>query len=158
MKQFEEIYAEYYKPVYRLAMRFLHNHDNASDISQDVFIQLYSSLKRNNEIRSEKAWLFKVTSNLCLSFLKKNEKINGFEAEKLMGTPVAEQQHSIVLEALQKLNAKDRMLLTLYDDGLSYKELAEVTGIKYTSVGKTLSRALNRLKDEVEKKRRVFDR
>ena len=152
MKQFDDLYREYYESVYRLAFRFLRNHENACDISQDVFIELHRSMTRKNEIRSVKSWLLKVTSNLCLSFLKKNNRNREYKSTKQFDNEQEIQDNSFVFEAIQKLDAKDQMLLTLYNEELSYKELAEIAGIKYTSVGKTLSRALNRLKDELEKK------
>lgn len=152
MKHFDDLYSKYYESVYRFAFHFLRNYENASDISQDVFTELYGSILRRNEIRNVKSWLFKVTSNLCLSYLKRNNKIGEYKTTKQFEDEQEVPENSMVLEALQRLEEKDQMLLTLYNEGLSYKELAEITGIKYTSVGKTLSRTLKRLKNEMEKK------
>jgi DNA-directed RNA polymerase specialized sigma24 family protein len=44
-------------------------------------------------------------------------------------------------------------LLTLYSEDFSYKEIAEITGIKFSSVGKTLARALKKLQNEIETKK-----
>jgi len=150
LDSFNDLYNMYYKSVYRLAFRFLNDFENASDISQDVFIHLYNCIIQKKEIRNEKAWLYKVTSNLCLAFIKKNKRINSIKTE---ATEVQTESdiNTEILEALQKLKEKDRMLLTLYNEGLTYKELAEITGIKFTSISKTLSRALKKLKDEIER-------
>ena len=64
LNNFKDTYNTYYKLVYRLAFKFLGNHDNAADITQDVFMHLYSQLKLRGEVHNTKAWLYKVTSNL----------------------------------------------------------------------------------------------
>ena len=153
MKHFNDLYSEHYKSVYRLAFRFLNDHESAADISQDVFVYLYKSITKNAEIENVKAWLLKVTSNLSLAHIRKNRRILDLRKEVQNEIKKENRSNSEVLLALQQLNDKDRILLTLYSEGLSYKELSETAGIKFTSVGKTLSRALKKLKDEVERRK-----
>lgn len=152
MKRFNVLYNQHYKSVYRLAFRFLNNHENAADISQDVFVYLYKRLVKSENIENEKSWLFKVTCNLSLAYLKKNRRLTQLNNDTLKSVEVETDSNTEIITALEKLKEDDRILLTLYNEGLSYKELAATTGIKYTSVGKTLSRALKRLKDELAKK------
>lgn len=153
MKNFDELYNKHYKSVYRLAIRFLNNKENAADITQDVFLYLYNKLNKNKNIENEKAWLYKVTSNLCLAFIRKNKRIVRITRDTKNEMTEGNQSGLEVFSALKRLKESDRILLTFYNEGLSYKELAELTGIKFTSVGKTLSRALKRLKDEVERQK-----
>ena len=56
------------------------------------------------------------------------------------------EKQSIVLEMLDKLTKKDREILLLYHNGFSYAEMAEILGINPNSVGKTLVRAIEKLK------------
>jgi RNA polymerase sigma-70 factor (ECF subfamily) len=153
LELFNRLYKENYKSVFRLAYRFLRNHEAAADISQDVFLYLYKRLLKDANIENEKSWLYKVCSNLSLAHIKKNKRIIELNAQVKAENIRDENSESIVFETLQKLPKNDRMLLTLYNEGLSYKELAEVTGIKFTSVGKTLSRTLKKLKDEMERRK-----
>lgn len=153
MEQFNKLYKEHYKMVYRLAFRFTNNNENAADISQDVFMYLFKTLSRKGEIKNERAWLYTVTSNLCLAFIRKNKRIITLKDENKNGIEEHGESTSEIMHALQKMNEKDRILLILYNEGLTYNELSEATGIKFTSVGKTLSRALEKLKDEVEKRK-----
>ena len=53
--------------------------------------------------------------------------------------------------ALNAMNEEDRKLLVLYSEGYSYKEIAEISGMKFSSVGKTLSRALKKMKEVINK-------
>ena len=55
-------------------------------------------------------------------------------------------QIQVVRKALTMLGAQEMLLAVLYSEGFSYKEMAELTGIKYASVGKTLARTLQKLK------------
>ena len=151
MNNFKDTYNTYYKLVYRLAFKFLGDHDNAADITQDVFLHLYSQLKLKREIYNTKAWLYKVTSNLCMSFLNKTKRITKQEYEKPAADEIDNDKNIEVAEALKKMNKRDRILLTLYSEDISYKKMAEITGIKFTSIGKTLSRALKKLKHEMER-------
>ena len=151
MNNFKDTYNTYYKLVYRLAFKFLGNHDNAADITQDVFLHLYSQLKLKREIYNIKAWLYKVTSNLCITFHNKTKRITRPEYEKPAADEADNDKNIEVVDALKKMNERDRILLTLYSEDISYKKMAEITGIKFTSIGKTLSRALKKLKHGMER-------
>lgn len=111
----------------------------------------FSQLKLKREIYNTKAWLYKVTSNLCMTFLNKTKKITKQEYEKHAVDEIDNEKNIEVVEALKKMNKRDRILLTLYSEDVSYKKMAEITGIKFTSIGKTLSRALKKLKHEMER-------
>jgi len=58
----------------------------------------------------------------------------------------------IINDALSKLKSKNKLLVLLYSEGLSYKEMSELTDIKLSSIGKTLSRTLSTLKNELKDK------
>ena len=151
MNNFKDTYNTYYKLVYRFAFKFLGNHDNAADITQDVFLHLYSQLKLKGEVYNSKAWLYKVTGNVCKTFLNKTKRFTKQEYEKPAADEADNEKNIEVVEALKKMSKRDMILLTLYSENISYKKMAEITGIKFTSIGKTLSRALKKLKHEMEK-------
>ena len=64
---------------------------------------------------------------------------NDFSAEKVA-----------LNKALDRLKPDERFLVVLYSEGLSYKEMAEVTEIKFSSIGKTLSRILKKIEIELK--------
>ena len=59
----------------------------------------------------------------------------------------------MVQAALSSLNPHERALMVLYSEGMSYKEIAESTGMRFSSVGKTLSRTLEKLENELKKQK-----
>jgi len=129
--------------------------DDASDLVQEVFINLYQNLEKTAAIEHPRSWLYKVTVNKCIDFLKrqqKHEKIELFShlKEEDNSFEINEKQ-TIIRLALTKLKKDESVLAILYSEGLSYKEIAEITGIRLASVGKTLSRTLTKLGNELKK-------
>ena len=64
-----------------------------------------------------------------------------------------EQRITMVHAALSVLNPHERALMVLYSEGMSYKEIAESSGMRFSSVGKTLSRTLEKLENELKKQK-----
>jgi RNA polymerase sigma factor (sigma-70 family) len=152
MTDFTDIYHKHYKSVFRLAHKFLHCKENAADISQEVFVSLHHCMKANKEINNLNAWLYKVTSNQCMTFYKRRK--NTLQITENANNVVEEkEQNTGVFEAMKRMKDQDKILLTLYSEDFSYKEIAEITGIKFSSVGKTLARALKKLQNEIETKK-----
>ncbi|MBN1970031.1 MAG: sigma-70 family RNA polymerase sigma factor [Candidatus Delongbacteria bacterium] len=148
----ELMYQKYYEEIRDYLCFNMRCSEEASDIAQDVFIKL--SKQEISEIDNVRAWLYKVAINYSRNRFKRatlflkyinysmlNE--NQYEEIKLSDE---EQKFEILKRSIQKLNEEDRTLILLYRDELSYKEISEITGIKFSSVGKKLSRAINKLK------------
>jgi RNA polymerase sigma-70 factor (ECF subfamily) len=98
--------------------------------------------------------LYKVTINKCIDFTKKRnryEKIELFSQLKEEDNQVDGDDKQVVVRlALSKLTKEESVLAILYSEGCSYKEIAEITGIRFSSVGKTLSRTLVKLGNELK--------
>jgi RNA polymerase sigma-70 factor, ECF subfamily len=148
---FEEIYAENHVTIYRVAKKMMGDGDVVSDIIQDVFVDLFGKLKSGHEIRHPKSWLYKATCNKCIDNIRRKKLFQGIESAKNV---IVEQEslekkdlQDALKTALSKLKPRDRMLAVLYSEGLSYKEMADATGIRLVSIGKLLARTL----DEIEK-------
>lgn len=156
MNNFESTYRENYRQVFRLARKIMNDSELAADITQEVFADLYSQMKKQKEIRSLRSWLYKVTNNKCIDQLKKERKLfvkNQPADRNLQIEDEAEPDFSLVVQkSINQLKGNDRLLVILYSEGLSYKEMAEISGINFTSVGKTLARALKKLEKELKPK------
>ena len=70
-KSFEEIVDRYYKTIYRLAYRILHDDDNAEEITQIVFVKAYESLGSFNPKFKFFSWLYRIAVNETLNLSKK---------------------------------------------------------------------------------------
>jgi RNA polymerase sigma-70 factor (ECF subfamily) len=129
--------------------------DDASDLVQEVFIKLYQRLKKGALIAYPRSWLYKITLNRCIDFAKKRQKHEKIEScsnlkDEEYCYEINDNQTFIRI-ALNKLKKEESLLAVLYSEGLSYKEIAEITGIRFSSVGKTLARTLKKLGSELKK-------
>jgi RNA polymerase sigma factor (sigma-70 family) len=107
-----------------------------------------------NRIENTNAWLYKVAGNLCLNSIKstlrqgpkidlKNTDFIDFRnpEENL----IAQEKSERVRYAIDQISPKHRRLIFMYQDGLSYKEMSNATGIPFTSIGKTLWRCIDKI-------------
>ena len=153
MNNFDKIYKQNYNTMYRVAMKMINDSYSVSDIVQDVFIYFYEKNKQRKKIEYPKSWLYRATVNKCIDFIKQNSKFESLNTNiEFIDNKENLEKSKIIQQALLKLKPTERSLIILYSEGLSYRELAEATDIKFSSIGKTLSRTLKKLKVELKKK------
>ena len=61
---------KYLKMVYRISFHYFCNREDAEDVSQDVFTKLFSSTVKFKSDEDVKAWLIRVTTNMCHSYYR----------------------------------------------------------------------------------------
>lgn len=156
MNTFENIYTGNYKKLFRVAVKLTGNKDYAHDIVQDVFESLFNKLN-GNTIDYPEAWLYKAVTNKCIDYSRQRKNLIKIEAadykEAEEQTVDSDSQALALNKALDLLKMKERTLLVLYSESLSYKEISHITGIRFSSVGKMLSRALEKLENELKKQK-----
>jgi RNA polymerase sigma-70 factor (ECF subfamily) len=154
LDSFEKIYHQYYSTTYRIAVKLLGASNSVGDVIQDVFISLYERRKELKLIKNPGGWLYRATYYKCIDFLKQQNRFSNLEhidrAADESKNIEQKETSKLLIRALNKLNEKERLLAILYSEGLSYKELAEATGIPFNSIGKTLSRTLKKLEKELK--------
>jgi len=157
---FEFLYRQYYEPIYKFCFRFLNNRESALDVTQETFIKMYVRMsQRGLEIENTKSWLYKVAGNLCLNLLNNNKRHleieNQLESKSIENTTpenilLHDEKTELLKKAISHLKPENRMLVMMYQDGLSYKEMSDATGIKLSSVGNTLWRAINKISENIK--------
>ncbi|MGN0327162.1 MAG: RNA polymerase sigma factor [Lachnospiraceae bacterium] len=147
---------KYLKMVYRIAFHYVGRQEDAEDIAQDVFYKLYSSEVSRENDEAVKAWLIRVTINTCHShfrnpFLKRRIDLEEYEWEQIPDSSSCEQdniERRAVMDAVLSLPENYRILIYLYYyEDYSCKRIAEILGIKETTVQTRLARARIKLKD-----------
>lgn len=154
MRDFENIYHEHYRALHSVAMKMLSDDALASDVLQEVFVSFFEIRKQGKEILKPKSYLLRATLNKCIDYSKRerrHEKIKGQYFQPVDKGEERKDNREMIVLALSVMNENDRQLLVLYSEGYSYKEIAELTNRKFNSVGKTLSRALKKMKEELRK-------
>jgi RNA polymerase sigma-70 factor (ECF subfamily) len=102
----------------------------------------------NNEkvIRDTKNWLVRSTINKGIDYKRKTARTVTMESTLPETNESPQDEASDILNAIAHLNEKEQTLVILYSEGYSYKEIAEMTGRNLPSIGKTLSRIMDKIK------------
>ncbi|MBE9466790.1 MAG: sigma-70 family RNA polymerase sigma factor [Bacteroidetes bacterium] len=149
MNNFDTIYKENYQKMYCIALNMIKDRDAVCDIIQEIFIYFHKRLQSGKTINKPQSWLIRATINKCIDYLKykkKHLKIDSIEPISVIDDSIEKNQEKEIIElALSKLKPKEKILAVLYSEGMSYKEISEISGIKFSSVGKFLSRTINKL-------------
>jgi len=169
-KSLEFLIGRYLRPVYSFVYRYVGRPQEAEDITQEVFVRAWRSLKKFDQSKSFKTWVFTIAKNASLDFLKKKKTVLFSELEnRESGTRFEEkladssplppellEERDKVQElnaALSKLALSDRLLLFLrYNDHFTFREAAEALGEPLNTVKSRHRRAIFRLKRFLEKK------
>ncbi|REA61265.1 RNA polymerase subunit sigma [Dyadobacter luteus] len=140
---FNQMVRKYQQKVYWLVRKMVVDHDDANDITQDVFVKAWTALENFRGDAKLYTWLYRIASNEAINFLNKKRKrffipIHDVENElneKLEADPeLSGDAIQLKLQkALLKLPEKQRLVFNLkYYEELPYEEISEITG---TSVG-----------------------
>ncbi|WP_230869360.1 RNA polymerase sigma factor [Iocasia frigidifontis] len=169
---FEELVLRYQKKVYNTVLRMLSNLDDASDITQEIFIKVYQNLEKFKGQSSFSTWLFSIAGNHCRDELRKRQKelkhssLDSIAEERKETERVSDnnsnyqpEERSIQNEqfrdieiALSKLSIEYRESLVLRDiQGFTYDEISKILGLPAGTVKSRLSRARRKLRDELSK-------
>lgn len=143
--------------MFRVAQKMVGNTGYVPDIVQEVFVSLFDKLNNGTVILCPGTWLYRATLNKCIDCLRRQKRFQPIESlkDRVVDDELLEQQETAALisRAVSKLKPQERMLVVLYSEGLSYKEIAGATGIRFSSVGKMLSRSLVKLGNELKNQR-----
>ena len=147
--EFENTYRSYYPKLFRIAAKMLKATEDAKDVVQDVFAAYYFARTNEKIIRDTKNWLIRSTINKGIDYKRKTARIVTMESPLPDTDENSHDEASDILNAIDHLSEKEQMLIVLYSEGYSYKEIAEITGRNCHSIGKTLSRILDKIKKYV---------
>jgi RNA polymerase sigma-70 factor (ECF subfamily) len=142
--------------LFRFARVLLHHSEDAEDVVQTAFLRLMEHLARGGDRSNLKAWLFTVAANLSRDRLRGRRRWLPWTSELDVGPAVTDplletgDPQQMFLAAARRLSPRDRLLLALRTQGLSYREIAHAAGIRPASVGQLLARALARWRRERE--------
>ena len=147
--EFEKTYRSYYPKLFGIAAKMLQDTEGAKDVVQDVFTAYYFAINNEKVIRDTKNWLVRSTINKGIDYKRKSARTVAMESPQPESDVTPNDEASDILNAIARLSEKEQTLVVLYSEGYSYKEIAEMTGCNFHSVGKTLSRTLDKIKKQL---------
>jgi RNA polymerase sigma-70 factor, ECF subfamily len=148
---FHELFEAYKDKVYSMALHFSRDETAARDITQQVFLKLFSSITQFRHDSSFTTWLYRIVANACTDEQRKQRRFvpftdgvevrnmiaKGSQEDNYMQRQVADSVH----DAIGDLSPKLRLpILLKYVEGLSYDEIAEALGLSKGTVASRLNR------------------
>ena|SRR5437870_5793864 len=151
-----ELFVESRSDVYRYLLTIGLYPPQAQETTQEVFLRLYATLRKGEEIRDCRAWIFRVAHNLGLKIRARQNAQVPFDPdlEQQLATAAPDAEHSLIERerllqfhhAVEGLSEQQRRCLHLRLEGLRYPEIGSILGISASAVGEFLRRAIVRLK------------
>lgn len=148
-KAYEELYKKYYNLVYNIAFSVLKNYENAEDIAQNVFVKIGNLEQEKLPKNYEASWIYTVTKNECISFIRKNKEISSIEnrLENEKNEIEAVIQNSSYQNLLESLEQVEKQIIFLkIEEGYSFKEIAKLLKMPMGTVQWKYYKSLHSLK------------
>ena len=161
---------DYQQKVFHTCISFVPNKEDAEDIAQEVFLEVYKSIGKFKGNSKLSTWIYKICTNKCLEFIrKKNAKKRLVFMQRILGTEIPldktnfftefnhpgillehkEQSETIYL-AINTLPESQKTVFTLAKlDGKTYQEIVEITGKSMSSVESIMFRAKKNLQKKL---------
>ena len=167
LSSYEEIFNRYRKRVYNLIYRMVSDENDAADLTQEVFVKVYTMLPTLKADRAFYSWLRTVATNTVLDYLRRRPagRIESLDQKAELGddrsvdreipstdegpAKAAERMdlQSAVREAVQSLASEHRAVVVLHHlEGLDVHEIASMLGVPDGTVKSRLARAREHLK------------
>ena len=165
---FRQLVAEYQDKVFNTCLSFVKNAEDADDLTQEVFIEIYRSIHRFREDSRLSTWIYRISVNKFLEYLRrtKRKKRTGIltwfnrDIKQANQEPadfnhpgvLAEnrEQSRILFIAIEKLPESQKIAYTLHKlEGLSYDQIADVMQKTLSSIESLMHRAKTNLKKDL---------
>lgn len=153
---YRQLFETYYSTLFQFALTYLKNGQQAEEAVSDVFIKIWKKRAGLLRIKNLKLYLFVSTKNTALNYLRSQNKpaIQAqdymvqlqsiyFDPEQLL---ITEEMHRRILAAVKQLPPRCQLIFKLIrEDGLKYREVADLLQISVKTVENQMAIALSRL-------------
>ncbi len=164
---FGQIVEATHRRTYNLACQFVHNQQEAEDITQEAYLRAWQNLPNFRQEAKFTTWLYRIVVNLCLNRNRKLEREITIVDDGLLDiTPASDSDlesatidkiyHEWIWTAVEHLPEKYRIVITLfYQEQLSYKEITQVLALPLGTIKSHLSRARDMLASRLRLRKEV---
>ncbi len=152
---YQEIVVRHMRSAYYLALAFVHNHQDALDLSQEAFIKAFRKIKKFDTKRPFFPWFYRILKNLCIDHYKHRRRLNEVPLENVRVLEVEHEDREMkkaLWKGIDELPDEQKEIIVLrYFQQLSYQEIAEILDKPIGTVMSSLYYAKKRLKGIVGK-------
>lgn len=152
---FAELVVRYQRPVYNAAFWILRKAEDASDVTQDVFLKVAEQADEFDPDYKFFSWIYRIAVNESLNLLRRNRREEALDEE--VDLPASERENPEqqageaqlarrIKQAMMRMSTNDRMVLTLrHFAELSYQEIGQILDLDEKTVKSRLFEARHRL-------------
>lgn len=161
------LFGRYLNPIYNFVYQYAGNRGDTEDITQDVFVSAWKNLKKFDQTKKFKTWIFVIAKNASLNWLKKKKpvlfsefSVRGGEGENVLiesfrdPAPLPDelfnqkQSAEKLAFAAEKLSFNYQTILSLrYNDQFTFQEIADFLGESLNTIKSRHRRALIKLRN-----------
>lgn len=156
---FKEIVSVSSNSIYRICYSFLDNTEDINDLRQEIFYEIWKSMDRFKGESSWNTYIYRIAVNTAIRYrttIKKRKTVEKSINQSVMQMPEDQtkeqmkEQLNLLYQSIKKLPDKDRILISLVLEDLSYKEIAEVLNINIGNVGVRIGRVKKKIRELME--------
>ncbi len=152
-EHFETIYQQHQPMVLQMCLGFVKgDNDIANDLLQEVFISVWSNLEKFKGASTYKTWIYRITVNTCLQFIKKEKKERTYPILEIEYQTYVTSNENItnpniqrLYKAIGQLKKIDRLIIMMVLENQDYDSISEIIGINPTNVRVKIHRIKKRL-------------
>ncbi len=167
---FSQLLDDYQQKVFGTCISFVPNKEDAEDIAQEVFLEVFKSISKFKGDSKLSTWIYKIATNKCLEFIrKKNTKKRFAFMQTIIGNEIPldktsyftevnhpgillenKEKSATIFKAINTLPEAQRVVFTLAKiDDKSYQEIVEITGKSLSSIESLMFRAKKNLQEKL---------
>lgn len=155
---FRQLYSHYYKRLFHFALSLVKIRESAEEIVEDVFVRIWQQKESISNIRNIRVYLYTATKNASLNYLSQKARQNitepfdhihielndsGTTPEQIL---ITAEIHQNIQKAVDALPPRCKMIFKLVrEDGLRYKEIAEILNISVNTIDAQMAIAVKRI-------------
>jgi RNA polymerase sigma-70 factor (ECF subfamily) len=155
-----ELFEAAREDVYRYLLTLGLAPAQAQEATQEVFLRLYTVMRKGQRIENPRAWIFRVAHNHGLTMRGQEHALHHLDQELEVRIPdaaagpeqrlIEHERRRRLGQAVAALSPQQRQCLHLRTEGFRYREIAAILGISDSSVGEFLRRAIVRLRKALD--------
>ncbi len=155
---FRELYELSYRPLYAFLVSYTQNSEDAKDLLQDTYVQIFSNIHHYQTRGNPMAWMMKIAKNLFLMKCRKEQGVAVVSYEEIANelgfSEMTNVENKVVLEKMfELLSVEERNIIVLHDvSGLKHREVAQILSMSLGTVISKYNRGMKKLQKAFEER------
>jgi RNA polymerase sigma factor (sigma-70 family) len=151
--RFLELINQHQGIIHKICRLYRESKEDREDLFQEIVFQLWKSVSTFDNRSKFSTWMYRVALSTAIAVFRQKQAGIQYYSElpdRAEGEEQENEQHELLLQAIKKLNDGDKALILLYLEDLSYKEIADVTGVTENNVGVRLKRIRDKIQQLIK--------